>query len=103
MGRYDWIKKSKDIYNHEIFTRVLHRLIFHYSKYCRDYENHCFYCPHQILIEEQGNFKDSIGSNQTSVGVGITAFKISTDRGNYERANKCLVCQTILVWFETAT
>ena len=45
-------------------------------------------CPHQILIEERGNFKDSIGSNQTYVGVGITAFKISTDRGNYERAKQ---------------
>jgi len=40
------------------------------------------------LIEERGNFKDSIGSNQTYVGVGITAFKISTDRGNYERAKQ---------------
>ena len=47
-----------------------------------------FKCPHQILIEEQGNFKDSIGSNQTSVGIGITAFMIGTDRGNYEKAKQ---------------
>ena len=62
-----------------------------------------FKCPHQILIEEQGNFKDSIGSNQTSVGIGIAAFKICTDCGNYERAKQMSGVSNIHVRFETAT